>query len=62
MKNPNKPTQEELDWMRAAAAEAERRIPGEIMDSIVAKGLVVREASGGVKPTEVGRRFIIGGC
>lgn len=62
MKNPNKPTQEELDWMRAAAAETERQIPREIMDSIVAKGLVVPASGGTVTPTEVGRRFIIGGC
>lgn len=75
MENPNKPTQkptqEELDWMRASAsdwvrasvAEAEDEdIPDEIVDSIVAKGLVVRAAGGMIEPTDVGRKFIIGGC
>ncbi len=71
MENTNKPTQEELDWMRASATdwvrasrvEAEDEdIPDKIIDSIIAKGLVVRAPDGMIEPTDVGRKFIVGGC
>ena len=71
MENPNKPTQEELDWMRASASEwvsasateaEDEDIPDEIADSVVAKGLMVRGSGGMIEPTDVGRKFIIGGC
>lgn len=71
MEHPNKPTQEELDWMRASASEwvsasatevEDEEIPDEIADSVVAKGLMVRMPGGLIEPTDVGRKFIIGGC
>lgn len=61
MLEQQKPTKEELQWMRSGP-QAESEVNEEMIESAIAKELVVRAPDGSLKLTDTGFKYMIGGC
>lgn len=61
MLQENKPTKEELQWLRSGP-QPDTAYDDDIVESTIAKELVVRESDGSLKLTESGFKYMIGGC
>lgn len=61
MLEQQKPTKEELQWMRSGP-QPEGEVNEELIESTIAKDLVVRNPDGSLKLTDTGFKYMIGGC
>ena len=57
----NKPTKEELQWLRSGP-QPDENVDQELIESTIAKELVERDAQGRLKLTDTGFKYMIGGC
>ncbi|MGV3741399.1 MAG: hypothetical protein ACO1NO_03705 [Burkholderiaceae bacterium] len=61
MLEQQKPTKEELQWMRSGP-QPDGRVDEDLVESTIAKELVVRNPDGSLKLTDTGFKYMIGGC
>ena len=61
MLEQQKPTKEELQWMRSGP-QPDSGVDEELVESTIAKELVVRNPDGSLKLTDTGFKYMIGGC
>jgi hypothetical protein len=57
-----KPSKEELQWMRSGPQPDGEPVDMELIESAIAKELVVRNPDGSLKLTDTGFKYMIGGC
>ncbi len=61
MLEQQKPTKEELRWMRSGP-QPDSEVDEELVESTIAKELVVRNPDGSLRLTDTGFKYMIGGC
>lgn len=57
-----KPSKEELQWMRSGPQPDGEAVDMDLIESTIAKELVVRDPDGSLKLTDTGFKYMIGGC
>jgi hypothetical protein len=61
MQEQQKPTKEELQWLRAGPLP-DSEVDEDLVESTIAKELVARNPDGSLRLTETGFKYMIGGC
>lgn len=61
MLEQQKPTKEELQWLRSGP-QPDTSVDEELIESTIAKELIVRNPDGSLKLTDTGFKYMIGGC
>jgi hypothetical protein len=61
MLEQQKPTKEELQWMRSGP-QPDSAVDEDLVESTIAKELVVRNPDGSLRLTDTGFKYMIGGC
>ncbi len=62
MQEQQKPTKEELHWLRSGPEPDGIPVDEELVEGAIAKELVVRGPDGSIKLTDTGFKYMIGGC
>ena len=62
MQEQQKPTKEELQWMRSGPRPDGVPVDQKLVESAIAKDLVIRTPDGSLKLTDAGFKYMIGGC